>query len=288
MARVPGRLPQSSSHLGHSITAILADILAAIKVIEFSLVVFARRPQRSNCRPSRALGSKFIRATRGDRLPPNADFVHSGYKEGYTMSTEEPENSEPETTSSRIYDIFRVLVSSVLISLLLAGISTSALKLWDRLYPKDVVKVWQVSEGDYQRISTALKNSNTNLVRLKELVANNPEAVKLATTMQEELQAANTSIANSPFIEQRDTMSVTWNLISSAYAKGETTDNDGKGDSTITYILLALVAFVTVFLCVVYAFCKDKSQRAFIEKTLTTIVGFALGMITGSNTGRLR
>lgn len=156
------------------------------------------------------------------------------------------------------------------------------------MYPEDVVKVWQVSEDDYQRISTALNHSNTNLMRLKELVANNPEAVKLATTMQEELQAANKSIANSPFVERRDTMSVTWDLISSAYAKGETRDNDGKADMTITYILLALVGFVTVFLCGVYAFCKDKSQRSFIEKTLTTIVGFALGMITGSNTGRLK
>lgn len=45
------------------------------------------------------------------------------------MSTEKPETSESETPSSRIYDIFRVLVSSVLISLLLAGISTSTLKL---------------------------------------------------------------------------------------------------------------------------------------------------------------
>ncbi|QXC52364.1 hypothetical protein KHC17_24505 (plasmid) [Agrobacterium salinitolerans] len=204
------------------------------------------------------------------------------------MSDEEPEKSEPGTSSSRIYDLFRVLVSSLLISLLLAGISTSALKLWDRFYPANVVKVWQVSEGDYQRISTALNNSNTNLVRLKELVANNPEAVKLATTMQEELQAANTSIANSPFIEQRDTMSVSWNLISSAYARGETAETSGQSDNTIIYILLGLVGFVTVFFCCVYAFCKDKSQRAFIEKTLTTIVGFALGMITGSNTGRFR
>ncbi|AYG64507.1 hypothetical protein [Rhizobium jaguaris] len=89
------------------------------------------------------------------------------------MSTEEPDKSEPETPSSRVYDLFRVLLSSVLISLLLAGISTSALKLWNRLYPEDVVKVWQVSEGDYQRISTALNNSNSKLMRLKDLVANN-------------------------------------------------------------------------------------------------------------------
>jgi hypothetical protein len=204
------------------------------------------------------------------------------------MSTEEPEKSEPETPSSRIYDLFRVLVSSVLISLLLAGISTSALRLWERLYPEKVVKVWQVSEGDYQRISIALNNSNTNLVRLKELVANNPEALKLATTIQEELQAANTSLANSPFIEQGDTISISWNPISSAYAKSATGETGGQSDNTIVYILLALVAFVLVAFTGIYAFCKDKSQRAFIEKTITTIVGFALGMTTGSTTARFK
>lgn len=204
------------------------------------------------------------------------------------MSNEEPTNSESETPSSRFYNLFRVIVSSVVISLLLAGISTSALKLWDRFNPEDKVKVWQVSEGDYKRIVTALSNSNNNLARLKELVAANPEAAKLVTSMQEELQGANTSIVNSPFIEQRDTMSVSWNFISSAYAKGETGDSAERSESLIIYILLGLVGFVLVFFCTVYAFCKDKSQRAFIEKTITTIVGFALGMITGSSTARLK
>ncbi|AYG64508.1 hypothetical protein CCGE525_37990 (plasmid) [Rhizobium jaguaris] len=101
-------------------------------------------------------------------------------------------------------------------------------------------------------------------------------------------QAANASIANSPFIEQRDTMSVSWNVISSAYAKSATGDTGGQSDNTIVYILLALVAFVLVAFTGIYAFCKDKSQRAFIEKTITTIVGFALGMITGSTTARFK
>lgn len=204
------------------------------------------------------------------------------------MSNEEPTNSESETSSERFYNLFKVIVSSVLISLLLAGISTSALKLWDRFNPEGKIKVWQVSEGDYKRIVSALSNSNTNLARLKELVASNPEAAKLVMSMQDELQGANASIVNSRFIEQRDTMSVSWNFISSAHAKGETGDNADKSDSLIIYILLGLVGFVLVFFCAVYAFCKDKSQRAFIEKTITTIVGFALGMITGSSTARFR
>ncbi|MGO7508324.1 hypothetical protein ACC686_36685, partial [Rhizobium johnstonii] len=67
----------------------------------------------------------------------------------------------------------------------------------------------------------------------------------------EELKAANASIANSPFIEQLDTMSVSWNVISSAYAKSATGDTGVQSDNTIVYILLALVAFVLVALWLV-------------------------------------
>ncbi len=204
------------------------------------------------------------------------------------MSNEETTNAESDTPKRRFYELFRIIISSVIISLLLAGISTSALKLWNRFQRQDVVKVWQVHEPEYHRITTALSNSKERLTHLKELLDNNVDAMRLIKSVQMDIDAAETLLINSKFIEKIEPPSVSLGIISAAHAdvgEGAKTQNQ---DNLIIYILLGLVGFVLILFSVIYAFSKDKSQRAFLEKTITTIIGFALGMITGSGTARLK
>ncbi|OAP39030.1 hypothetical protein AU381_07955 [Sinorhizobium glycinis] len=199
------------------------------------------------------------------------------------MTNHESQTRDPaDTPRQRFYTLFRVMTSSALIAILAAGVSTSALELWHRIYPQDQVKVWQITGGDYERLLGTLETSNYNLERLEKIVASNPEAASLVGRLRADVIGAQSVLQSASYIE-KFAYSLP-SLVTVANAQEPSTKAAAERDPSpgiFLYLILGLVAFVLVVFCLMYCFTQDKTKKAFAEKTISTIIGFALGMLTG-------
>ncbi|MEY9098009.1 hypothetical protein ABIA24_000918 [Sinorhizobium fredii] len=207
------------------------------------------------------------------------------------MTDIEPHENDKadDSPANRAYQLLRIATSSVVAAALLAGITTSVTELWHRIYPEPQAKVWQVSNEDYRRIRGVVENSNADLANLEKVVANNPEALALVARLKTDLSTLNQTLNSVPYIETTVNAGLSLSLFTPANAAETSKGGDtGTLPAVFLYILLGIVVFVAVSFSFVFIFSKDKTKTAFAEKMITTIIGFALGMLTGSNTSRFK
>lgn len=206
------------------------------------------------------------------------------------MAENDSESAQAKTQSQKIRSLFRLLTSSIVAALMMALIAGSVSDLLYRFWKPEQVTVWQLSDIDQRAILGRLEKSGTDAATLKEMVTDNPKAVQLVETLTADISATKELLRSLPYVERRASLDLVPDVFSTAHAQqaASTSPAEDHSPNMFLYIILGLVAFVLVVFCLMYVFSKDKTKTAFAEKTITTIIGFALGMLTGSNAGKLR
>jgi len=170
---------------------------------------------------------------------------------------------------------------------LIAGSATDILY---KIFKPEQVTIWQLADTDQKSILARLEKSTTDAGTLRELVTDNPKATQLVETLTADISATKELLRSLPYVERRASFDVVPDLFSTAHAQqaAPTSPAEDHSPNMFLYIILGLVAFVLVVFCMMYVFSKDKTKTAFAEKTISTIIGFALGMLTGSNAGKIK
>ncbi|MBW9088151.1 hypothetical protein JNB91_09880 [Rhizobium wenxiniae] len=206
------------------------------------------------------------------------------------MTENDSESAQAKTQSQKIRSLIRLLASSVMAALMMSLIAGSASDLLYRFWKPEQVAVWQLSDIDHKAILDRLEKSSADAATLKEMVADNPKAVQLVETLKADISATKELLRSLPYVERSASLDLVPDVFSPAHAQqvAQTAPAEDHSLNMFLYIILGLVSFVLVVFCLMYVFSTDKTKTAFAEKTITTIIGFALGMLTGSNTGKLR
>jgi hypothetical protein len=202
----------------------------------------------------------------------------------------EKESEIAKTSSQKLKSLVRLLTSSAVAALMMTLIASSASDILNRFLKPEQVTVWQLSDIDQKAILARLEKSGKDAATLREIVADNPEAAQLAATITADISATKDMLHFLPYVERRASLHLMPDVFSIAHAQQASPipQADDHSPSMFLYIILSLVAFVLVVFCLMYVFSKDKTKTAFAEKTISTIIGFALGMLTGSNAGKIK
>ncbi|MDX0624218.1 hypothetical protein GOD70_25965 [Sinorhizobium medicae] len=206
------------------------------------------------------------------------------------MSNQDDVTPANDTPRRRLYTLLRFATSSLLVGFLAAAISSSMFELWHRVYPRETVKVWQLQKEQYNQVIASLEQSDASLVNLEKLVAANPEATALVEKLKASIGDAQSVIQSAPSVEKAADAGISFDIITKAYAQDATVKPAEDQDYTrwVLFSLIALVAFVLVAFSLMYMYTQDKTKKAFAEKTITTIIGFIFGLITGQMSGKLK
>jgi hypothetical protein len=206
------------------------------------------------------------------------------------MTDHDRQGDEPtkDTPLARLVPLLRLLASGLITGALVALLSSSVLKLWHNVSPGHTEKVWQVQDNSYKRVLGSLDNANTYVVSLEKIAGSNPEAADLIAKLKGEIGSVSSTLQASPYVTITEDASLSFNLVSPANAEETKTPPDQGQDHTIVYSLLGLVAFVLVAFCLLYLFTQDKAKKVFAEKTITSVLGFVFGLLTGSMTGKIK
>lgn len=202
----------------------------------------------------------------------------------------ENESEIAKTRSQKLTSLFRLLTSSAVAAVMISFIAGSASDILYTIFKPDQVTVWQLSDIDQKAILARLEKLGTDTATLRAIVADNPKAALLAETLTADISATKELLHSLPYVERRASIDLIPEVFGIAYAQqaAATSRAEDHSQSMFLYVILGLVAFVLVVFCMMYVFSKDKTKTAFAEKTISTIIGFALGMLTGSNAGKLR
>ncbi|ATU95422.1 hypothetical protein [Phyllobacterium zundukense] len=204
----------------------------------------------------------------------------------------EPEKPKEEaandTPLARLYPLLRLLTSGIATGAVVTLLSGSVLGLWHRVSPVETEKVWQVPNEDYKRVLGVLEQSNASLLSLEQIVATYPEASKLVGNLKTDIAEAQATLKQVPYVEKTADVGLSFSFFAPASAQETKTTAEREQDHTIVYSLLGLVAFVLVAFCLLYLFTQDKAKKTFAEKTITSVLGFVFGLLTGSMTGKLK
>lgn len=202
----------------------------------------------------------------------------------------ENESEIAKTSSEKLKSLFRLLASSAAAAMMMTLIASSASDIFYRFLKPEQVTVWQLSEIDQKAILARLEKARMDAATLREIVADNPKATQLAETLTADIAATKELLHSLPHVERRASIDLLPDVFSIAHAQqaAPATPAEDRSPDMFLYIVLGLVAFVLVVFCLMYVFSKDKTKTAFAEKTISTIIGFALGMLTGSNAGKIK
>lgn len=211
------------------------------------------------------------------------------------MAEEEPDTVEITATLGtpvqRAWSLLRILAFGILAGGvgLVTGMAVT-LVVSQYIDPPKYEKIWQLPDADREQTFKDLKQSISDLARIQSLTTG--EAQTLAKETQERTEMTLSLLENLPFVERRMGEEYGLNLpslVTAAYAQtsGQAIPEQIDMQRIVVYVLIGVVVAVLLLFVLLYMFTQDKAKKAFAEKTITTIVGFVFGLITGSMTGRL-
>lgn len=201
----------------------------------------------------------------------------------------EQEALKAESSATRLRHLIHLLISSGTVAVMAVLLSTSLMNLVKKIYGNEPVIIHQLSDNSFKQLINNLERASNLIVRLETDLANNPQELAKVISLKTELQHAQTTLKLSTEIKNAQASTFSLDPFSTAYAEdGATTTPTEKNDNLpyVLFGLIALVAFVLIALCLMYIFTSDKVKKAFAEKTITTIMGFIFGLITGQMSGK--
>lgn len=149
----------------------------------------------------------------------------------------------------------------------------------------------QLPEGDASVLVAHLRNTSEDLAYLQKLVANQPDALANAQKAQADVNAAIHFLNELPVVERQAELVPLPSLITQAVAEELKSPTPRDGWSVPDIIALGLTGFIALMFFVfviLYFKTEDKSKKVFAEKTMTSMVGFMFGLLTGSVSGRYK
>ncbi|MBY3217780.1 hypothetical protein HFO21_26070 [Rhizobium laguerreae] len=206
------------------------------------------------------------------------------------MAKNDSENSYRNSVREKFTSLLRLVGSSAAAAILMGLIAGTATDIVARFWKPEQVTIWQLSVTDQKAILYRLEKSQSDAAALGQIVTDNPKAAQLVEALTADISATKELLQSLPYIERRASLDLIPDVFSAAHAQQAATTPpvEDHSPNMFLYLILALVAFVLFVFCLMYVFTKDKTKTAFAEKMISTIVGFALGMLTGSNAGKLR
>ncbi|MBB3919195.1 hypothetical protein [Rhizobium fabae] len=206
------------------------------------------------------------------------------------MAKNDSENSYRNSVREKFAKLIQLVGSSATAAVLMGLIAGAGGDIATRFWKPEQVTVWQLSGTDQKALLARLEKSQGDAAVLRQIVSDNPKATQLVETLTADISATKELLQSLPYIERRASLNLIPDVFSAAHAQQAATTPPAEDHSPnmFLYLILALVAFVLVVFCLMYVFTKDKTKTAFAEKMISTIIGFALGMLTGSNAGKLK
>lgn len=198
---------------------------------------------------------------------------------------------EAESRSTRFGHLLRLLSSSLAVALIASLLGSSVMNLLDLVYRGPPVISHELSNDAYKRLSASLDRSTLFIARLESALRNNPRELATVIALKSELQDAQTALKSATDIKSAAAPRFSIDLFDSAHAQDTTAAEPAKETDHMGFLLfglIGLVAFVLVAFCLMYMYTSDKTKKAFAEKTITTIIGFIFGLITGQMSAKVR
>jgi hypothetical protein len=153
-------------------------------------------------------------------------------------------------------------------------------KVVDYFDPPIVTRVWQVQDGAYKEILANLTIVKENMATLQKLVIDNPEAAQNVRRTEANVGVAIARLQSSPSVEHRAEVTMP-SFVSIAFAQGTSTPPDSS-DNLVRNGLLGFLAILILLFTLLYMKTNDKGKKTFSEKTITSLIGFICGMLTGA------
>lgn len=198
---------------------------------------------------------------------------------------------EAESRATRFKHLLGVLASSATVAVMAGLLSASVMDLVRKIYGDKPVITHELSDDSFARLTISLERSSALIVQLESGLANSPQELATVIALKAELQEAQKALKSSSEIKNAEAPAFSLNPFGTAYAQDATAAKPTEENDYMRYVLfglIALVAFVLVAFCLMYMYTSDKTKKAFAEKTITTIIGFIFGLITGQMSAKAK
>ena len=190
-----------------------------------------------------------------------------------------------DTPFERLKRLVRSTGSAVLVSILLGGFVGSLGSFLDSSTSTREQR-YEFTAANVEDIRATLQEMQYRLQATEKIVATFPEAVQNLRVNQHLVANALAKLDLGQRIGGEDAGAFRLTLSSPAYAQQVAASPEAETHTLVTYSLIAVVALILILFVLLYMFTKDRAKKAYAEKTITTMVGFIFGLITGNATKR--
>jgi len=190
----------------------------------------------------------------------------------------------------RWHQLVRMVLTSISAGAVIMALGSSVTLIIKQYTNPPVQQVyWQIPDKEYHETLADLRSTRDDLARLQTLTTGESQAI--AERAHASVERAAGTLGTLPYFtleEQPDELG-SWfpSLVTEAFAQSEAKEREPDTmQRIVVFALIGVVVLVLTLFVLLYMFTNDRAKKTFAEKTITTMIGFIFGLITGSMTGK--